>query len=196
MELEKKKYAQNEVMGILKAYKGEYEKRLAEQRDIIFRLNEEIKTLRAEADALKDKERVIVSTLMRAEQTAFELKEKAELQYKLEIERLKKFSARCDAYFEELGEKYPMYPPVKKSLEIKAKIDKIEDDENPKEVINRLESVIPKNIDNETFDPKRKIKDYIAATGINGFNMDEVLHPGELQLEDICKELGLIDGNE
>ena len=48
----------------------------------------------------------------------------------------------------------------------------------------------------EKFDPKSKIRDYIAATGDNGFNLDEVLNPGELQLEDLCKELGLIDGNE
>ena len=196
MELSKKKYAQSEVLEILKAYKSEYEKRIAEQREVIYHLNEEIKGLRAELDGIKDKERVIVATLMRAEQTALELKEKSELQYKLEVERLKKFTMRWDTYFEELKEKYPMYPPVKKTLELKNRVDRLNDNENPKEIIARLETAIPKSVGNETFDPKRKIKEYIAATGVNGFNMDEVLHPGELQLEDICKELGLLDGNE
>ena len=42
------------------------------------------------------------------------------------------------------------------------------------------------------FNPKKKIVDYIASTGDNGFNLDEVLNPGELQLEDLCKELGLM----
>lgn len=196
MELTKKKYAQNEVVDILKAYKGEYEKKLAEQRDIIFRLNEEIKQLKAEAEGLSEKKEVIVATLLRAEQTAMDLKEKAELQYKLELERVKKFSARWNGYFEELKEKYPAYTPIKKALDLKARIDKISDGENPKEVISRLEPAIPKEVGAGVFNPKRKIRDYIAATGDNGFNLDDVLNPGELQLEDICKELGLLDGDE
>ena len=43
---------------------------------------------------------------------------------------------------------------------------------------------------------KQKIKDYIAATGDNGFNLDDVLNPGELELEELCRELGLIDAEE
>ena len=50
----------------------------------------------------------------------------------------------------------------------------------------------------ERFNPKKKIDEYIAATteSTNGFNLDDVLNPGELQLEDLCKELGLIEENE
>ena len=97
---------------------------------------------------------------------------------------------------DELKEKYPMYAPVKKALEIKGKIDKISSKDKPKEVVNKLESSIPKEVAGDNFNPKRKIRDYVAATGDNGFNLDEVLNPGELKLEDICKELGLLDGNE
>ena len=43
------------------------------------------------------------------------------------------------------------------------------------------------------FDPKSKIEAFVAATSDNGFNLNEVLNPGELQLEDLCKELGLIE---
>ncbi len=196
MELTKKKYAQNEVIDILKAYKGEYEKKLAEQRETIYRLTEEIKQVKAEAEGLNEKKEVIVATLLRAEQTAMDLKEKAELQYKLELEKLKKFNVRWNGYFEELREKYPMYAPVRKALELKARVDKISDTDNPKEVISRLEPAIPKEVGGDAFNPKRKIRDYIAATGDNGFNLDEVLNPGELQLEELCKELGLLDGNE
>ena len=50
------------------------------------------------------------------------------------------------------------------------------------------------NIDDKmVFNPKSKIADYIVATDGSGFNMDEVLKPGELKLEDLCKELGLMD---
>ena len=46
---------------------------------------------------------------------------------------------------------------------------------------------------NQPFNPKEIINDYVAATGDNGFDLDEVLNPGELQLEDLCKELGLLE---
>ena len=196
MELNKKKYTNKEVLDILNAYKGEYEKRFAEQREIIYRLNEELKNLQAETENIRGKEAIISATLIRAEQTAQDLKDKAELQYMLEVERLKKFSARWEKYFEELKEKYPFYAPVKKAVEFVNKVDKITGDEEPKEVISRIESIIPKSVGGEKFDPKSKIRDYIAATGDNGFNLDDVLNPGEIELEDICKELGLMDGNE
>jgi hypothetical protein len=48
----------------------------------------------------------------------------------------------------------------------------------------------------EKFDPKSKINEYIAATSDSGFNLDEVMNPGDLKLEDLCKELGLIEPNE
>ena len=46
---------------------------------------------------------------------------------------------------------------------------------------------------NKVFAPKEKIQDYIASTSDSGFNLDEVLNPGELELEDLCKELGLME---
>ena len=48
----------------------------------------------------------------------------------------------------------------------------------------------------EKFNPKQKIKDYIVATSDTGFDMDQVLNPGKLELGDLCKELGLIEENE
>ena len=41
--------------------------------------------------------------------------------------------------------------------------------------------------------PKSKIEAFVAATSDNGFNLNEVLNPGELQLEDLCKELGTME---
>lgn len=195
MELNKNKYAKKEVLEILNAYKAEYDKKFAEYRDEIYRLREEIKVAEAQATVLKNKEELIVLTLERAEQTAIDIKNEAQLQYALEVERLKKFSARWNAYFKELKEKYPLYPPVIKAVEFKEKADKVLNNSKAKEAVARLDNAIPK-LKSGKFDPKSKIKDYIAATGNNGFNLDEVLHPGELELEDLCKELGLIDGNE
>jgi hypothetical protein len=48
----------------------------------------------------------------------------------------------------------------------------------------------------EKVSPKKMISDYISSNSENGFNMDEVLNPGDLELEELCKELGLLDGDE
>ena len=39
---------------------------------------------------------------------------------------------------------------------------------------------------------QKKIERYIE-NDVNGFNLEEVLNPGELQLEDLCRELGLME---
>lgn len=193
LELEKKKYTKAEVILMLNAYKSEFEKRYLEQREIISQLNAEIKVLSATAEDLNQKEKLILATLVRAEKTALDLKKEAEEQYELEIERLKRFSKKWDKYFNDLKEKYPLYKPVKDAVKINEKLKNSSGD--AKVVINELDSMLPKEKE-KPFNPKSKIRDYIAATGDNGFNLDDVLNPGELRLEDLCKELGLIDGEE
>ena len=60
MELNKNKYSQKEVVDILNAYKSEYEKRIVEQREIIKKLNEEIKELYAREESVNDKEKLVL----------------------------------------------------------------------------------------------------------------------------------------
>lgn len=195
MELKKNKYSKKQVIDILNAYKAEYDKRFAEYREEVKVLKQEIKLAEERAEMLEEKEKLILSTLMRAEQSAVEVQRKAEMQYALEVERLKKFSKKWDDYFNQLKEKYPLYKPVKTALDVKKKTDNLLKKSNAKDAIESIDKVLP-NSQKTKFDPKSKIKEYIASTGDNGFNMDEVLNPGTLKLEDLCKELGLIDGNE
>ena len=169
-----------------------YEEKIFELKAEIFSLSEKVNELNAQLLKEREKEVAISSALLRAEQLSTELKEKAQAQYQAEIERIKKFSIAWNDYFHALREKYPHYEPVQDALKI---VDALEsDNENAKDAFDKIENYIVK--DDERFDPKRKIRDYIAATGDNGFNLDEVLNPGELQLEEICKELGLLGGEE
>ena len=123
--------------------------------------------------------------------------EKVDILYQLEVERLKNFVDKWNGYFKELKEKYPLYPVAKKAIDIKdTLINKSCDNCKAKEIINEIDKKLTtskKSNLKTKFDPKSKIKDYIAATSDNGFNMEEVLNPGALKLEDICKELGLIE---
>lgn len=196
MELNKKKYKKQEVENLITVYKISYEARLSEQKALMMELSNENARLKTELSQLKDKENIIVSTMETAEKTAIDVKEKAELQYALELERLKQFSARWEKYLNVLKEKYPMYDPVNKTLAVKDAIDNLDENVSPKESIDALDDALLDAEFSRPFNPKEKIRDYIAATGDNGFNLEEVLNPGELELEEICKELGLIDSNE
>lgn len=196
MELNKRKYKKKEVESLLTVYKITYEAKLAEQKNTVLELNKSVSELRAELSRYKDKEGVILSAMEDAETTALGVKEKANLQYSLELERLKQFSARWEKYLNFLKEKYPLYEPVNRATEIKEEIDAIDEELSAKSAIELLDEKLIDAELNRPFNPKEKIKDYIAATGDNGFNLEEVLNPGELKLEEICKELGLIDGNE
>lgn len=192
MDIRKRKYKQAEVLEIVNACKIGYEEKIFELKAEIFSLSEKVNELNAQLLKEREKEVAISSALLRAEQLSTELKEKAQAQYQAEIERIKKFSIAWNDYFHALREKYPHYEPVQDALKI---VDALEsDNENAKDAFDKIENYIVK--DDERFDPKRKIRDYIAATGDNGFNLDEVLNPGELQLEEICKELGLLGGEE
>lgn len=193
MELSKGKYSKKEVLILINAYRGEYEKRIKAQEEVIKKLNQEIRAFNALNENLSQKEKLVLSMLLRAEKTAFDLEEKSKRDYLIALEKLNEFVSKWDDYFQMLEEKYPLYPPVQKALRLKELVGgEVKD---AKEVIEELEGIIDGG-KGKKFNPQEKINDYIAATGDNGFNLDEVLNPGELQLEELCKELGLIDSKD
>ncbi len=190
MELNKRKYKRNEVSAMIDAYRSQYENLIAEYRTRISDLLKENLVLAEKLEMISNKEPLIIAMLERAEKTSLEIVEKAELQYSLEMERLKKFTEKWNEYFRQLEEKYPLYPTTKNVIDIKNKVDSFSNNGNAKEVIGQLDSLIDEQ---NNFNPKQKIKDYVVATSDNGFNLDEVLNPGKLELEELCRELGLIE---
>ena len=89
-----------------------------------------------------------------------------------------------------MQEKYPRSETTKKAIKIKEKVKELSKNSNAKKAIEQLDGIIDEK---KKFNPKQKIKDYVVATSDSGFNLDEVLNPGKLELEDLCKELGLIE---
>jgi len=210
LELDKKKYTKQEVSLLVDKLEKEFENKFFDYRNRIKELVKENNDLKTQLESYIEKEQLILSTLYSAEKNLAETEKKTDALYDLEVERLKRFSESWDAYFKDLKEKYPLYPTTKRAISINDQVvDQTKKRVKSKDIINEVEKMIIDDTQNvrlseksnkkakETkFDPKSKIKDYIAATGDNGFNMDDVLHPGALKLEDICKELGLIEENE
>lgn len=189
LEIVKRKYKQKEVLEIMNACETEYKAKLAELKSQIVDLSNQNELLRNELFDLKEVEKQTAKALIDAEKRAKEITETSWLQYALTIEKLKNFSNRWDAYFNELKEKYPMYKPVKKAVDVKTRLDAFLKNSPKTGNVDSLDQILDGK---GKFDPKKKIDDYIAATE-QGFDMNEVLNPGDIKLEDICKELGLID---
>lgn len=200
MELVKRKYARSEVEEILAAVKREYEEKLSDEKARIIELVRENSACRTELDSYIKKDRQISAALKRAEEYAADLEQKADMRYELAVETISSFLLKWNAYFDHLKEKYPMYPVVADAVKLRDKIVKIVGNKDAKTVIYTADKSFSglKNAKDTAFSPKEKIADYIAATRAdeNGFNMDEVLNPGALRLEDLCKELGLLTEND
>ncbi len=194
VELNKKKYKKAEVEQLIKDLSDDYQLKINEQKERLKELDVENKNLISEISELKANEKLICKTLESAEKQAEDLSDKSMLKYRLEIERLKRFVEKFNAYFNYLQEKYPYYPATKEAEATFKKISAIVNGAVNKKAIEKVDAVIPEIAEAKVnFNPKDKIKDYIYATGDNGFNMEEVLNPGQLELEDLCKELGLMD---
>lgn len=195
MELNKKKYAKKEVELILKDNATLYENKLFEQKARISELIKEVETLQSELEVYKDKQSFIDKALINAESQAKKIQEKTEQQYNLTVEKLKSFYTKWNDYFKRLSVKYPLYPAVKEAKDLVESLNVLFKAKNVKSALDKMDDKISSKSDKNSnvFNPKRKIEDYIASTSDNGFSLEEVLNPGELQLEDLCKELGLIE---
>ena len=195
LDLDKKKYSRKEVESLITSLSREYEEKLAEKDIRIKELSSENSDYAALVDFFKDKDRAVSLALEKAEEYAENTRKKADMQYILAIETVKKFSAKWSSYFAFLKEKYPMYPAVKNAIDCKDRLIGIVRTEKPQQAIAATESLFNNGTDINVFDPKSKILDYVNGEN-NGFDMEEVLNPGELSLEELCKEMGLSEESE
>jgi len=199
LELLKKKYKRAEVEKILGEREERFNNELSAEKEKVAELNAEVEKLSAELSYYKSAKDGIAMALESAEEKAEEIAKKAQAKYDLEMETLKSFSKRWQDYFSYIAEKYPRYEKVKNAVKLFEKLKKyINDGVEPTKAISGLDSALKKSAGAESggkalFDPKGKISEYVVATSDGAFDLDAVLNPGELKLEDLCKELGLME---
>lgn len=192
MELKKNKYNAKEVEQIVNEEINKIQVIINEQKERIEQLLDSNKLLEMDVFAYKSKELLIEKAIIDAEKHSQEKKDKSDKEYELTLLKLKNFSRKWDLYFKQLKEKYPLYPFVSESTELSEKINNLVGNYDKKELVDNLENDLDKAMGND-FNPRKIMENYIASVSENGFNLQEVLNPGELELEDICKELGLIE---
>ena len=194
MELKKKKYKKFEVKELLDNTSKEYESILFEQKDKISELLEDNKKLSAEVLNYQDKDSQVSYALFKAKSVLDQNEKEVSDKFEAEITKIKNFSKKFRDYFSLILKTYP----------IDSELDKI------RKVLNELDVILAEKVSasykfdkiNELIEKKStkkqkktKTDNETAITSDSGFDMNEVLYPGDINLEDICKELGLI-GNE
>ena len=193
MELKKRKYKNKEVIELVEEIKTEYEEKLTALQEKADALSGENKRIKAELESYKNSDKLISTVLKSAEEKAEEIAETAKLKYDLEIERLKNFIKKWNAYFDYLAEKYPYYSVTEQTKKIVGEIHNILGEEiSSQDKIERLDKLLGEEVAITKFNPKKKIEKYIEESE-SGLNMEEILNPGQLDLGDLCKELGLMD---
>ena len=199
MELLKRKYRKAEVVEIIENINEDFNVEISNYKTTINELAEENKKLQIELSMLKEREMLALETLKHAQEKANEIEEKSKVSYELAVKKISTFIERWNSYFKKLSEKYPYYPEVQASIELKDKVNQILKGNDCAVFLDKAEIMLTdkeKQLNGKgVFDPKSKIQDYIASTSDSGFNLDEVLNPGVLKLEDLCKELGLTDAD-
>ena len=124
-----------------------------------------------------------------AEEIAKTVKE----QYKVEIERLKLFNARWNAFVNKTVKAYPS-DETRKLVVVSQMITEIlmRDEEEYYTAKDKIEDVY-KLIDKEGI-CKEEQRPSLFGKSDNGFDMEEVLNPkGELDLKSLLKELGVTE---
>ena len=133
--------------------------------------------------------------LMSVRDRAQNITETAKEQYKIEVERLKLFNARWNAFINSTVKKYPS-EQTRKLVVVSQMITEIlmRDEEPFYTCKDKIEDVY-KIIDNGDFNMPSKIeKPSLYGKSESGFDMEEVLNPkGELDLKTLLKELGVTE---
>lgn len=195
MKINKIKYNKEEVLDLMDEQKNDYEIIVGEQKNVIQRLKADIKKLSAELETYKNRENLIALTLQSSEEKAEEVRRQSELEYAAEVRRMTELKARFSGMFAGIEKNFPQHFAVKESAELLRRIDEILGGEQTnKEKLDGLNEALKGY--GAPFDSKKKIEKYLDNAENEtacAFDMNEVLNPGELNLEELCKEMGLME---
>lgn len=210
----KKSYSGKDFEKLAEGMKTAYEQRIRQLEDRIERLNVENRNLRAACAEYQANEKKVGKAIIDAEQKGEEIRELYRLNAECELrtlqtfaEKWKRLAAQMSDYMPKgEGQKYAEFADNLASLLGKESVAFFDDAQNKKS--NQAQNNSVANSDNRPvrnsktgrFEPRKKIDEYVEEqTAVTedeetGFNLDDVLNPKhELNLEKLCKELGLMD---
>ena len=184
-----KKFTQQEVEKLIAGLREAYDIKIRRLNYRLEGLVSENRSLRASLAEYKNKENKVSRAIVAAEEKGEEIKAFYRMSAETEWQTLRLFAdkwRRLAAQMEELC-------PGAETRKYAAFAD------NLAALLGRSRAFAPQEAESdvpaaETFDPKAVIERYVEGEEETGFNLDDVLNPkGELDLEKLCRNLGLMD---
>jgi len=196
LNLQKRRYSRKEVVKLLEENSIAYQSKIDEYRDKINDLTRENRELNAINQKYLLDEQSILDGIKLSTKLVNEIKKIIAHRYQFECDRISEFCARFDKFIKQASKTDDKI--VKKSRSTKAKIKRVIDgDDCVANKVNKTSEILSayktEKRDDEIneFNPKKRIDEYVASTLYEGFDMDEILNPQNLNLEQLCKEIGL-----
>ena len=183
----KKNYSKKDFETLAEGMKTAYEQRIRQLEQLVERLNTENKNLRATCAQYQSREKQVSRAIVDAEEKGAEIQELYRLNAECELRTLQMFADKWKRLAAQMADCMPRGESEKYAA-----------------FADRLATLLGKESNallredllatEEVFDPKRKIQRYVQEESDTGFNLDDVLNPKtELDLEKLCRELGLMD---
>ncbi len=195
-DTEKKGYKKSEVDEYVFALKNEYESKLAEQKNRIFQLKNELTEKEKQLSAYKSKTELIATAILNAVAKADEIEKLAASRYREEMTQLKVFHEKWQAHYNNLLDKYPDDEGLRAVEKFNAAMNDIfsggtaavkEIEKQFEAEKSRLETV--SGAPEEKKKPAKTLaEDSVSASG---FSFEEAWNPKD-DLGQIMKDLGLI----
>ena len=184
-----KKFTQQEVEKLIAGLREAYDIKIRQLNYRLEGLVSENRSLRASLAEYKDKESKVSRAIVAAEEKGEEIKAFYRMSAETEWKTLRLFADKWKRLAAQMEELYPGGETRKYTMFA----------ENLSALLGRSRAFAPQEEPSapppaETFDPKAVIERYVEGEEETGFNLDDVINPkGELDLEKLCRSLGLME---
>ena len=189
-----KKFTQQETEKLIAGIREAYESKIRQLNYRLDGLVSENRSLRASLAEYKSREGRVGRAIVAAEEKGEEIRELYRMSAETELRTLRLFADKWKKLAAQMAEVFPKGEAEKyagfaddlAALLGKERFALPEEEEAP-----------PAPAAEGKFDPKAVIEKYVEGEEETGFNLDDVLNPkGKLDLEKLCRSLGLMEEEE
>ena len=180
-----KKFTQKQTEQLIAGIREAYEIKIRQLNYTIEGLTAENRSLRASIAEYRERENKVGRAIVAAESKGDEIRELYRMSAETEWRTLRLFADKWKKLAEQMQGAIPA-EEAKKYIELS---------ENLSALLGKAPGAFAQaKGQEEKFDPRAVIGKYVEGEEESGFNMDDVLNPkGELDLEKLCRNLGLME---
>ncbi len=183
-----KKITQQEAEKLIAGIREAYEIKIRQLNYRLEGLTAENRSLRASLAELKSREGKVGKAIVAAEEKGEEIVRLYRMSAETELNTLRLFAEKWKRLAGQMAGAIPE-SEAKKYADFAENLSALLGKERGRFGVSDANAA-----EQESFDPKAVIEKYVEGEEETGFNLDDVINPkGELDLEKLCRNLGLMD---